>query len=81
MSPEVAEISVAPALADISRAELQRRLKDPALTIVDVLPAASYETAHVPGAINIPVAEIEERAGKLLPDPAAEIAVYCAKFT
>jgi rhodanese-related sulfurtransferase len=81
MSPEAAKIPVLPPLGDISREEILRRLNDPALTIVDVLPPESYEAAHIPGAINLPVADIEERARVLLPAPAAEIAVYCAKFT
>jgi len=81
MTPEAARISAPPVLTDISREEILRRLNDPALTIVDVLPSESYEAAHIPGAINLPIADIEERASTLLPDRAAEIAVYCAKFT
>lgn len=81
MTPEAATISQPSPLADISREEILDRLNDPTLTIVDVLPASAYETGHIPGAINLPVAEVEERAATLLPDPAAEIAVYCAKFT
>ncbi len=82
MTPEAAaNVSLPPPLADISREEILRRLNDPTLTIVDVLPVESYDSAHIPRAINIPVADIEQRAGALLPDPAAEIAVYCAKFT
>jgi rhodanese-related sulfurtransferase len=80
MTPEAAHISPPP-LADISREEILSRLTDPTLTIVDVLPCSSYESGHIPGAINLPVAEVEQRATELLPDPAAEIAVYCAKFT
>jgi rhodanese-related sulfurtransferase len=81
MTPEAAKISTTPPLGDISREELLSRLNDPSLTIVDVLPSLSYEARHIPGAINLPVAEVEERAATLLPDPAAEVVVYCAKFT
>jgi rhodanese-related sulfurtransferase len=80
MTPEAAH-NIEPQLAHISREELLRRLNDPKLTIVDALPASSYEAAHIPGAINLPAVEVEERARVLLPDPAAEIALYCAKFT
>ena len=66
---------------EISRDELVRRLRDPSLTIVDVLPQASYVEAHVPRAINIPLEQIPDRAREVLPDLAADIAVYCAKFT
>jgi rhodanese-related sulfurtransferase len=81
MTPEAASVSMPVALGEISREELVRRLQDPALTIVDALPPESYEAAHIPGAINLPVLEIEERAAALLPDRAAEIVVYCAAFT
>jgi rhodanese-related sulfurtransferase len=82
MTPEAAaNISDPPPLADISREEILRRLNDPTLTVVDVLPVESYEAAHIPRSINLPVADIGQQASVLLPDPAAEIAVYCAKFT
>ncbi|HEV3111129.1 MAG TPA: rhodanese-like domain-containing protein [Candidatus Binataceae bacterium] len=82
MTPEAAaDISIPPLLSDVSREEILRRLNDPTLTIVDVLPVESYEVAHIPGSINLPVADIGQQAGVLLPDPAAEIVVYCAKFT
>jgi rhodanese-related sulfurtransferase len=81
MTPQAAKISVPPTLGDMTRDELLRRLHDPSLTIVDALAQTSYEQAHIPGAISLPVAEVKERARALLPDPAAEIVVYCAKFT
>ena len=81
MTPQAATITAPPELGDISREELLRRLHDPSLTIVDALPAESYEQSHIAGAINLPLAEVEQRAQMLLPDPAAEIAIYCAKFT
>src|SRR5271154_500019 len=81
MTPQAATILAPPALGDITRGELLRRLHDPSLTIVDALPQASYEADHIPGSISLPTAEVEERARTLLPDPAAEIVVYCAKFT
>ena len=66
---------------EISRDELVRRLHDASLTIVDVLPQASYREAHIPRAINIPLEQVPDRARELLPDLNADIAVYCAKFT
>lgn len=67
--------------SEISREELLRRLKDSSLSIVDVLPQASYVEAHIPRAINVPLEQIQTRARELLPDFAAEIAVYCGQFT
>jgi rhodanese-related sulfurtransferase len=81
MTPEAATALVAEPIPEISREEVLRRLHDPALTIVDALPRESYETGHIPGALSLPVAEVESGARTLLPDPAAEITVYCAKFT
>jgi rhodanese-related sulfurtransferase len=68
-------------LPEISREELLRRLKDSSLSIVDVLPQASYVEAHIPRAINLPLEQLQTRARELLPDFAAEIAVYCGQFT
>jgi rhodanese-related sulfurtransferase len=69
------------AVPEISREEILRRLRDPDLVIVDVLPAAAYTERHIAGALNLPVAEIRERARAVLPDPARAIAVYCGGRT
>ncbi len=66
---------------EVSREELQRRLHDLSFTIVDVLPESSYVDAHIPGALNLPLEQLASRARELLPDPAAEIVVYCGAFT
>jgi len=61
----------------ISRDELRARLQDRSLTLLDVLPKESYANAHIPGAINLPVAEIEDTARRLVPNLTREIVVYC----
>ncbi len=61
----------------ISQGEIRRRLHDPTLVIVDVLPRESWEEGHIPGALSLPVAEVIARARDVLPDPLQEIAVYC----
>jgi rhodanese-related sulfurtransferase len=66
---------------EISREELRRRLHDPSITIVDVLPAASYAAGHISGALSIPLELIVSRARDLLPDRGAEIVVYCGSAT
>jgi rhodanese-related sulfurtransferase len=65
----------------ISREELHRRLSEASLVVVDVLPKEAYNGGHIPGAINLPLAELGARADEVLPDRTAEIAVYCASFT
>src|SRR5271157_76914 len=62
---------------EISREEIRRRLRDPSLTIVDVLPPSSYAEGHIPGAIGLPVEDVTTRAPLLLPERDAEIVVYC----
>lgn len=81
MQSESALSSIPPEVPQIPRDELRSRLKTPSLTIVDVLPAESYAAEHIPGAISLPFDSIASRARELLPNPNAEIAVYCAKFT
>ena len=68
-------------LEEISREEIVRRRRDPRLVLVDVLPRASYEGGHIPGALSLPLAEVADRAKELLPDPGADIAVYCGSPT
>jgi len=79
--PETETATSSPHVPVISRDELRRGLKTGVLTVVDVLPAESYGGGHIPGAISMPLPSIASRARELLPDPNADIAVYCAKFT
>ncbi len=46
--------------------------------LVDVLGEDSYQEQHIPGAINIPVTQIEEQASQHIPETGTEIVVYCA---
>src|SRR5947209_900199 len=63
----------------ITRNEIQEKLsRGDALILVDALPSAAYEQAHLPGALNIPHDQVQELASKLLPDKSAEIITYCA---
>ena len=61
----------------ISRAELLARLQDRALAIVDVMPKETFADGHIPGSINIPLADVEATARTVLSNLAQEIAVYC----
>jgi rhodanese-related sulfurtransferase len=44
--------------------------------LVEVLPADEYEDEHLPGAVNIPLKELAERAPREL-DRAQPVVVYC----
>ena len=60
---------------EIGRADVQRLMREGA-QVVDVLPARDYEEEHLPGAINIPLKELDARttAGLARDRP---IVVYC----
>jgi len=60
---------------DIDRDEL-RRLVDAGAQLVEVLPRNEFEEDHLPGAINLPLREIETDARTTL-DPARPLIVYC----
>jgi rhodanese-related sulfurtransferase len=44
--------------------------------LVEVLGASAYKKEHIPGAINIPLADLPEKAGRLR--RAHPVIVYCA---
>ncbi len=81
MSSELSASAQSSEIPEISREEIQQRLHDPTLILVDVLPSDAYAAGPIPGALSLPVSEIPIRARNVLPDRTAEIAVYCAKFT
>jgi len=56
--------------------ERVRRLMEQGAQIVDVLPAREYGEEHLPGAINLPLRQIETEAASML-DPTRAIVVYC----
>jgi rhodanese-related sulfurtransferase len=66
---------------EITQEELLRRLDDPDLRLVDVLPPESFAARHIRGARNLPAGQARVRAREVLPDPAREVVVYCGGFT
>lgn len=48
-----------------------------AVTLLDVRTEAEYEESHIPGAVCLPVESIGAQPPASLPDPDAEILVYC----
>jgi rhodanese-related sulfurtransferase len=60
---------------EIDRDEV-RRLVGVGAQLVEVLPSSAYEEDHLPGAINLPLRQIEERAIELL-DRQRPVVVYC----
>jgi rhodanese-related sulfurtransferase len=70
-----------PAVPQIPRSEMVARLRDPSLTIVNVLPREAWASQRIPGSLSLPMADITRRASVVLPDRNADIAVYCASPT
>ena len=56
--------------------EQVRRLMAQGAQVVDVLPAREYSEDHLPGAINLPLRQIEAEASRVL-DPSRPVIVYC----
>ncbi|MBA5867695.1 MAG: metalloregulator ArsR/SmtB family transcription factor [Nitrospira sp. CR1.3] len=62
-------------LEAISRKELATRLKDGTVTVLDVRPEVEFSLGHLPGAINIPIAELKRQLSDL--PKRREIVAYC----
>jgi len=59
----------------ISAAELQARLRKGEAVLLDVRPRVEYQAGHLPGAISIPLDELERRLAELPRDQT--IIAYC----
>ncbi|KFL27556.1 ArsR family transcriptional regulator [Devosia limi DSM 17137] len=62
-------------LEPITRDELSGRLRDGMVTVLDVRPADEFALGHVPGALNVPLAELDACLTTL--DPEKDIVAYC----
>ena len=63
------------ALEAVSREDLLSRLDAGLVTVLDVRPEDEFSLGHLPGALNIPLGELEHRLGELARD--REIVAYC----
>ncbi|MFT7623521.1 MAG: glyoxylase-like metal-dependent hydrolase (beta-lactamase superfamily II) [Myxococcota bacterium] len=57
--------------------ELERRLGDDRLVILDVRDGDAYRAGHIPGARHIPRGELELRVNQAFPVPGVRIVCYC----
>ena len=62
-------------LEPVPRQELLQRARDGLVTVIDVRPVEEYAAGHVPGAVNIPLAELEKHLNDF--DTGQEIVAYC----
>ncbi len=61
----------------ISRDELQREMAAGTVVVVEALPDTYYADGHLPGARNLPLDDIVDHAGDVLPDRTASVVAYC----
>jgi rhodanese-related sulfurtransferase len=62
-------------LEPITREELMARADDGGVVVLDVRPREEYDSGHIPGAISVPLGELEGRLDAL--PRSAEIVAYC----
>lgn len=63
------------AMEPVSRAELLRRVRAGAVTVLDVRPEDEYALGHLPGAVHVPLARLEQWLATQ--DPGREVVAYC----
>jgi len=59
----------------VSREELASRMKDGLVIVIDVRPTDEFALGHLPGAINVPLSELDNRLSDL--QTGREIVAYC----
>jgi len=68
-------LSVKDELEPVPRDELMERVNQGLVTVIDVRPPEEFAAGHVPGAINVPPAELEKHLQAL--DASLEVVAYC----
>jgi rhodanese-related sulfurtransferase/DNA-binding transcriptional ArsR family regulator len=68
-------LTVKDELEPVPAQELLQRARDGLVTVLDVRPPEEFAAGHLPGAINIPLNELEVHLTDL--DPAREVVAYC----
>ncbi len=62
-------------LDPVSREELQARIKDGLVTVLDVRPEDEFASGHLPGAVNVPLSQLRKRLTEL--PKRQEVIAYC----
>lgn len=68
-------LTVKDSLEPLPAEELLSRARDGLVTVLDVRPPEEYAAGHLPGAINIPLAELEQHLAQLPREN--EVVAYC----
>jgi rhodanese-related sulfurtransferase/DNA-binding transcriptional ArsR family regulator len=70
-----AYLGESPAIAALDHEALAVRLAEGAITLLDVRPELEYAAGHLPGAINIPIEQLEHRLHEI--PERTEVVAYC----
>jgi len=62
-------------LEPVNREDLLERVRDRGVVVIDVRPNEEYSAGHIPGAVSVPLEELEARLSELPRDQ--EIVAYC----
>ena len=62
-------------LEPVSADDLLARVRAGEVTVLDVRPREEFAAGHLPGAINVPLSELESRLGEFRPDQV--VVAYC----
>jgi rhodanese-related sulfurtransferase/predicted transcriptional regulator len=62
-------------LEPVDREALLNKVRDGAVIVLDVRPAEEYRAGHIPGALSVPLKELERRLSDL--PPKRDIVAYC----
>jgi len=62
-------------LEPVPARELLARVREGLVTVLDVRPPEEYAAGHLPGAVNIPLAELEKHLDEFRPNQ--EVVAYC----
>jgi rhodanese-related sulfurtransferase/DNA-binding transcriptional ArsR family regulator len=62
-------------LEPVSRDELRLRVERDGVVVLDVRPVEEYRSGHIPGAVSVPLGELEQHLARLPRD--VEIVAYC----
>lgn len=62
-------------LEPVSRDELLRRKRAGAIVVIDVRPSDEFAAGHIPGAVHLPLAELERRLSEI--PRGQEVVAYC----
>ena len=62
-------------LEPVDRTALRERIRHGLVTVIDVRPTEEYRAGHIPGAVSVPLRELEARLSEFPKDQ--EIVAYC----